>query len=494
VTGVVRFGERALLFEVEPREGEDLARTTLGAAARVRETLPHADVVSGAGALLVAGAQGGMDMMNATRAITRASAADAPVGRAHTIDVAYDGPDLDDVAKARGLTREAVIERHAGAEYRAEIAGFLPGFCYLGGLDPRLEMPRRSSPRPAVSASSVGIADLRTGIYPFRSPGGWRLLGRARATMFDPSREQPSLIAPGDTVRFSPIDPFSALEPVELAAPEARGAALVVVTAPACATIQDRGRPGLLGKGLPASGALDPSGLEAANRAVGNAPHEAAIEVPLGALEVIARGRVTISIDGEPALTLAEGDRVIVAAGSAAAPAPAVRYLAVAGGVDVPEVLGARATLLVARLGGFAGRALRPGDVVPVGDRVGATTPFERDKPLSKLPIDEGPHKHLFNEAAMNVLFDKTWTIARHVDRVGARLEGHEVPTEVEGLAQPTPMVRGAIQITPDGTPIILGPDHPTTGGYPVIAVLTLASQRALARLAPGDKVRFCET
>jgi KipI family sensor histidine kinase inhibitor len=118
------------------------------------------------------------------------------------IPIVYDGPDLAEVAARTGLTIEAVIERHSSRTYRAYVAGFVPGFAYLGDLDESLVLPRRATPRVRVPRGSVAIADAQTAVYPLETPGGWHLIGTTTAVMFDPSRDPPALISPGDTVRF----------------------------------------------------------------------------------------------------------------------------------------------------------------------------------------------------------------------------------------------------------------------------------------------------
>ncbi|HTL31670.1 MAG TPA: carboxyltransferase domain-containing protein [Kofleriaceae bacterium] len=126
--------------------------------------------------------------------------------REHVLRVRYDGADLDEVARATGLSRDEVIVIHSGATYTVETIGFAPGFGYLSGLDPRLELPRRATPRSRVPAGSVAIAGRQSAVYPFDSPGGWHLLGRLVGTnggepvkMFD---ERGALLALGDRVRF----------------------------------------------------------------------------------------------------------------------------------------------------------------------------------------------------------------------------------------------------------------------------------------------------
>jgi KipI family sensor histidine kinase inhibitor len=122
----------------------------------------------------------------------------------HVIPVRYDGEDLDDVARRTNLTVEDVITIHSGAEYRVFVIGFVPGFAYLGPLDPRLVVARRDSPRKRVPAGSVAIAEAQTGVYPAETPGGWHLIGTTDVKMFDAMRESPALLAVGDRVRFSP--------------------------------------------------------------------------------------------------------------------------------------------------------------------------------------------------------------------------------------------------------------------------------------------------
>lgn len=116
------------------------------------------------------------------------------------------GPDLEHVASHAGLSEVEVIDLHSTAEYRVHLLGFLPGFPYLGGLDPRLATPRRDTPRTVVPAGSVGIGGAQTGVYTLDSPGGWHLIGRSPVILFDPRRSPPTLLAPGDLVRFRAID------------------------------------------------------------------------------------------------------------------------------------------------------------------------------------------------------------------------------------------------------------------------------------------------
>jgi KipI family sensor histidine kinase inhibitor len=489
---ITPYGEGATFVDLRAEGAPDRAARTHALAEALRLAWPTADVIVGAGTVVAVGIAPD-EVARVARSATVERAPRAP--RIHPIAAVYDGPDLAAVAEALGVTPEDVITRHTSADHVVELVGFLPGFAYLTAPDgARLSVPRRASPRPRVPAGSIAVAAGFTGIYPFASPGGWNLIGRAvEAALFDPGRDPAMLFAPGDRVRFVPVRGVvdAAPEPRATTAearPAGAGTGLAVIAAPACATVQDRGREGQLGRGIPPSGPLDRETFAAANAAVGNRADAAAIEVPLGTLEVEARGgEVLASIDGEPAVRLADGERLRVATSDRA-----VRYLAVRGGIAVPRVLGSRATLLAAGIGGHLGRPLRRRDVLAVGDHE-ATEPARplpaRDE--EALAVDPGPHLDRFPPGAYAALLETPWTVSRLGDRVGVRLEGGRIPREGPDLALPVPMIRGAVEITTDGTPIVLGPDHPTTGGYPVLAVLRASAQSALARRKPGDAVRF---
>jgi len=130
-----------------------------------------------------------------------------PDSRAIEIPVVYGtaaGPDLGEVARHAGLTEKQVVELHSSVDYVVWFLGFQPGFPYLGGLPEQLATPRRAEPRLQVPAGSVGIGGAQTGIYPLATPGGWQLIGHTSLPLFDPSRDEPVLLRPGDTVRFIP--------------------------------------------------------------------------------------------------------------------------------------------------------------------------------------------------------------------------------------------------------------------------------------------------
>lgn len=141
--------------------------------------------------------------------LARTAATPGKPGKHIEIPVCYGGafgPDLNDVSELTGLSPEAIIKAHAQGPYRVLTIGFAPGFAYLGPLDPRLEAPRLDTPRARLPAGSVGVAGATTGIYPLSSPGGWRIIGRTPAKLFDPQADEPFTLSAGDEVRFTVID------------------------------------------------------------------------------------------------------------------------------------------------------------------------------------------------------------------------------------------------------------------------------------------------
>ncbi|MEU0497264.1 5-oxoprolinase subunit PxpB [Mycobacterium sp. NPDC006124] len=137
--------------------------------------------------------------------VSRADAQPADRGAVVTLDVVYDGEDLDEVARLSGLSPDQVVEAHTAATLRVAFGGFAPGFAYLVGGDERLHVPRRAEPRTRVPAGSVGLAGEFSGVYPRESPGGWQLIGRTDAVLWDVDRDPPALLVPGSWVRFRAV-------------------------------------------------------------------------------------------------------------------------------------------------------------------------------------------------------------------------------------------------------------------------------------------------
>ncbi|GAA1838950.1 allophanate hydrolase subunit 1 [Pseudonocardia ailaonensis] len=193
---VLPFGDAALLVTHEDP-------VALGAACRSAAFAGVLDVVPAAESVLLVCTPGtdlgGLRSAVETLEVRPVEALDAgSVG----IAVTYDGPDLDEVASLTGLDRAGVVAAHTGTPWRVAFGGFAPGFAYLTGGDPRLHVARRSSARTSVPAGSVGLAGEFSGVYPRSSPGGWQLIGRTDAVLWDLDRDPPALLVPGAEVRF----------------------------------------------------------------------------------------------------------------------------------------------------------------------------------------------------------------------------------------------------------------------------------------------------
>jgi KipI family sensor histidine kinase inhibitor len=150
------------------------------------------------------------DLVAAVERLASGLASDAPAGRRWTVPVAYGGDlgiDLDAVAERTGLSAEQVVARHLAGDYRVYMIGFQPGFTYLGGLDDRLHLPRRDSPRLKTPAGTISIGGIQAAVASIEAPSGWHLLGRTPVRAFDPARAAPFLFATGDRIRFERIDP-----------------------------------------------------------------------------------------------------------------------------------------------------------------------------------------------------------------------------------------------------------------------------------------------
>ncbi len=449
---------------------------------------------------------------------TEAGTGHAPLGREVTIPVRYDGEDLDDVAALLRLSAEEVVARHIGATWQVAFSGFAPGFGYIVGNDPLFDVPRRSSPRTRVPAGSVALAGRFTGVYPRESPGGWQLIGLTDAVMWDIDREPPAMLAPGTSVRFErAARPFVHL-PEKREDQASRGihpdaalrGGIEVVRAPLQLLVQDAGRPGHAALGVSASGAADRTAMRDANRAVGNASDAAVLE-SVGGVALRFHGAGVAAVTGaigEVMLTDAGGDARPVAHGAPFAtadgdelslsdPGRGVRYvIGVRGGIVAASALG---SLARDTLAGIGPAPLTAGDVVAVGTAATESVephPITRPLPASddivELSITLGPRDDWFTAAAIDTLTRQEWAVTPHSDRVGIRLRG-EVPLEraIEGELPSEGVVTGAIQVPADGQPVLFLPDHPLTGGYPVIGALTDSSLDLAAQLPPGVRIRF---
>ncbi|MGN6534701.1 MAG: 5-oxoprolinase/urea amidolyase family protein [Mesorhizobium sp.] len=449
------------------------------------------------------------------------SASPAVAGPLVEIPVRYDGEDIAEVAALLGISEAEVVQRHTGADYTVAFTGFAPGFAYLTGGDPLLDVPRRKTPRTQVPAGAVGLAGTFSGVYPKTSPGGWQLIGSTPLDMFDLERDPAAILQPGYRVRF--VDMAGSHRPTAIAAhrrkaprqaarKEIAAAQMHVLDAAFPVLFQDLGRPGQASQGVSISGAADKASLKAANRLVGNPPGAAALEITFGGLRFRMEGAGVMALTGAPAsiaieaangatlaaandaaVALEDGDTV-----SVGAPARGLRsYLALRGGFAVEPVLGSASSDTLAQIGP---RALSTGDRVdvlaaPVGALVSTAQAIHTDLPKAgevvTLDVTLGPRTDWFTPQAVAIFMSQDWEVTPQSSRVGIRLKGtalersgtRELPSEAT--------MQGAIQVPASGQPVLFLADHPLTGGYPVIANVAAHHLDLAGQVPIGAKLRF---
>ncbi|RYJ05148.1 MAG: 5-oxoprolinase/urea amidolyase family protein [Actinomycetales bacterium] len=263
-------------------------------------------------------------------------------------------------------------------------------------------------------------------------------------------------------------------------------------------TVQDLGRPGHAHLGVPRSGALDQPALRLGNRLVGNPESAAGLETTLTGIRfrLAAASRIAVTgagcsvrIDGRAA---AWGTAVSVQAGAVVEVGPAVdglrSYVCVAGGLEVAPVLGSRSTDL---LSGLGPAVVRAGDVLALGPASGLPPEVEvaRRPPRHVLTVDLGPRQDWFSDASLAALDGATYTVAAASNRIGLRLTGPPLERVRTGELATEPMVLGAVQVPPNGQPVVFLADHPTTGGYPVVGVVRVEDLVVCAQARPGDRL-----
>ncbi|WP_246120480.1 5-oxoprolinase subunit PxpB [Cohnella terricola] len=448
------------------------------------------------------------------------------------------GPDLADCAIRSEMTAEQFAAKHSEVVYTVDAMGFAPGFPYLSGLPDGLTQPRHASPRLKVPAGSVGIAGDRTGIYPTDSPGGWQIIGRTAVPLFRPNHERPFLLSQGDRVKFVPVAEYSSI-PAEAAAGDASrdrerpaNAALTVLKPGLHTTIQDSGRIGWRSSGVSPGGAMDGAAMRMANLLVGNDEYAAVLELTLIGGHYICDNDVLIAICGADLSPCAGGDpipmnRPVYLARGAELSFGAVRsgcraYVAVAGGIDVPDTLGSKSTDTRAGFGGRFGRALAEGDAIgsrPFSPQSSALLERIRTSAIKHKatwgtvkwsaapPVASGLWQHGsrsgtlrlvpgaewddFTPESRKALLKSSYRVEASSDRMGLRLSGEALSRNASEELSSHGVVPGTIQVPAGGQPIILGAGCQPTGGYPKIAHVITADWPMLAQAAPGDRLYF---
>jgi KipI family sensor histidine kinase inhibitor len=507
-------GDRALLVEVDALTDALAWHRTLTAT-----PLPgQIEAVAAARTVLVRFATDtAAEAARASLPALAPSAQEDGTARRHTLDVVYDGEDLDSTARLLGLSVDALIDQHTRTEWTAAFGGFAPGFAYCvpaSGVE-LWDVPRLDEPRTAVPPGSVGLAGGFSAAYPRRSPGGWRLIGRTDALLWSTDRTPPALLTPGDLITYRRVrDTARAAEQVPEGAQNDSSASDVpelrevfVVEDPGMLTlIQDGGRPGWGDVGVSPSGFADAASAEAANRCVGNEPGAALLEVA-GSARFTCLADVVVGIAGAAggvtvAPRLLRAGKTLDLTG---APDLARTYVAVRSGLVAASELGSASTDV---LSGLGPAPVGAGDhlSVPLAGAAGSVGHPEanparllRDRAAADgcvtLRVVPGPREDWFSEAEQNRFRSVEWIVGPQSNRVGLRLQAPdgEAPLSREhaGELPSEGTVTGTVQVPAHGLPVVFGRDRPVTGGYPAITTVVEADLDLLGQLVPGDRVRF---
>lgn len=523
VRSVRPVGTRAVLAELDGL-AEVLALQDL----LNRKPLPgQVDVLAAAETVMVVG-----ESASATRAIgarlvqLELTAPDVTDSGLVVIETVYDGEDLADVAELTGLSVDGVVAAHTGQTWTVAFVGFAPGFGYMVGENNALTVPRRATPRTAVPAGSVALGGEYSAVYPRRSPGGWQLIGRTGARMWDLERPKPALVRPGDRVQYRAVREVvtaSAHEP-DSDSEHHTESGLRIVSPGVQSLIEDLGRRGHGPLGVSAAGALDRASIRRANRLVGNASTAAAIESVGGGLSIEAIGDQVIAVTGAPTTLSVQSPSWADSVNHDAGPQPGAtrtvgmaapfalldgevlslgapesgfrNYVAIRGGIDVPAVLGSRSADTMSGIGPApltVGKELLAGSDT-VSTAVGGPElqpDFPGAETVTVLDVVPGPRADWFDQSALDSLASQDWVVTPQSNRVGMRLDGQPLVRTRDGELPSEGTMAGALQIPPAGLPVLFLADHPITGGYPVIGVVRDEHLDRAAQVPVGGKIRF---
>ena len=430
------------------------------------------------------------------------------------------GPDLEYCAQLEGISVDELIRRHSSHEYYVYQLGFSPGHPYMARKEEPFSFKRRETPRVDIPAHSVVVQTNLTNITPFHQPSGWNIIGSTPLNITDYSRDIPFFFSAGDRVRLKPVDKneYDRIKKEwDNTANEAETCSskpgFTVEQPGALTTIQDEGRLGYQASGVSPAGPMDHKAFHLANILAGNRMTVPGLEITLIGPTLRFSKETVIAITGADltprvngadvpmytALRVSEGDVL----GFGARKNGCRAYVAFAGGIDEPKIMGSCATDLKNGLGGFKGRALKAGDMIALAD---AGMPEAR---MTKLPpellkekYDEkeivlrvvlGPQDDRFTKKGIKSFFNYSATVTDKSDRQGIRLECKPLELVTDSNIISDGISLGAIQVANDGKPIILLADRQSVGGYAKIGNVIYEDLPKLGQALPGCRIRFVQ-
>ncbi len=415
--------------------------------------------------------------------------------RRHQVEVSFSSdhaPDLPEVLALLRLSKEDFLRELSACELRVRFAGFRPGFAYLDGLPESWDLPRRPTSRTRIPRGSLGLAAGMAGFYPDESPGGWNIVGQTSQAFWDPVSARPSLLSLGDVVQIQPVDTLTpAVVPLYPAAPSAAKLVATCITSGQQTLIVSLPDIRRYEHSLAPGGAFDPGLAARANQRAGNASHATLLECTLVGPEL--RFEIDCRVVWEGASVAWERNHQPVAGTEIAMRRGDLLrigrllsglrgWLAFSGGGLQPA--GEAYMLAPRRLA--SGASLRRGTATgPSSD----PAPIQPRTQPHELGVARGPHdldEHLIRE-----LLEDEWIVSRSLDRTGIRLQPTRSHIAAPASIPSTGMQFGTIQLHPNGELVLMGPDHPITGGYLQPVTILSGDLWKLAQLQPGERVKL---
>jgi KipI family sensor histidine kinase inhibitor len=449
----------------------------------------------------------------------------------HRIQVCYHPDvalDLLAIAKASKLSPEQTVTLHKSSLYTVDILGFMPGFAYFSGLNPKLRLPRLASPRPAVPKGSVAIAELQTAIYPRTTPGGWNIIGRSPNVLFDIEHNPPGLFMAGDQMQieeisldeFHRIDKQSQPSKIIQSFDKDKGS-IELLQSGTFTSIQDDPRSGLSHWAVGPGGACDLSSLHLANALVGNSLDTAAIEMTSSGPSLLFHEKACVAWVGAECEGIVDGQRIPgnrpiwIKKGATlkfSSLNPGFRtLLAIGGGLDLPTILGRAGSHISADIGPkrlekgnllqlkdpkaplrspFLKNLLRE-DALPCFPKWHVRSPFVPISAITPVHCLEGPHLTFLSAKEREFFWSKIWKVSKQSNRMGVRLEGDFKLNKGLPNIPSQAITFGTVQFPPSQEPIIMLAEHQTTGGYPRLAEVIHADLTKLAQVKPGNAIQL---
>jgi biotin-dependent carboxylase-like uncharacterized protein len=412
--------------------------------------------------------------------------------------------------------------------YTVDILGFMPGFAYFSGLNPKLRLPRLASPRPAVPKGSVAIAELQTAIYPRTTPGGWNIIGRSPNVLFDIEHNPPGLFMAGDQMQIEEIslDEFQRLDkqshpPEIIRSLDKDKASIELLQSGTFTSIQDNPRSGLSHWAVGPGGACDLSSLHLANALVGNPLDAAAIEMTSSGPSLLFHETTCIAWVGAECDGIIDGQRIPgnrpiwLKKGTTlkfSSLNPGFRtVLAIGGGLKLPNILGRAGSHISADIGPkrlekgdllqlkdpkaplrspFLKNLLRE-DALPCFPKWHIRSPFVPINAITRVHCLAGPHLSFLAVKERESFWSTTWKVSKQSNRMGVRLEGDfKLKKDLPNIPSQA-ITFGTVQFPPSQEPIIMLAEHQTTGGYPRLAEVIHADLTKLAQVKPGNAIQL---